>query len=103
MDEVGFPEFVAGLVHGTFDAIVDASIRQMEAFAELVSAVAKDVDEFTRENITPNQARDYLAVQHPNDLRVDVPSNGGEPSLRVVDPDGEPPSWLGSTDSTTSR
>src|SRR5437867_542517 len=31
-DELDFPEFVASLVHGTFDAIVDSSIRQMESF-----------------------------------------------------------------------
>src|SRR6185369_8010640 len=37
-DELDFPEFVASLVHGTFDAIVDSSIRQMESFADLVSA-----------------------------------------------------------------
>ena len=40
-DEIDFVDFVAGLVHGTFDAIVDASIRQMESYADLVSAVAK--------------------------------------------------------------
>jgi hypothetical protein len=86
---------VAGLVHSTFDAVVDASIRQMEAFAELVSAVAKDVDEFTRDNVTLNQARDHLAQQHPKDLRVDVPSDGGQPQLRVLAAeDEEPPGWL---------
>ena len=47
VDEVGFNTFVAGLVHGTWDALVDASIRQMEAFADLVRAVAKDVEDFT--------------------------------------------------------
>src|ERR1700756_3919787 len=31
VNEVDFPGFVAQLVHGTFDAIVDASIRQMES------------------------------------------------------------------------
>ena len=30
-DEIDFPAFVASLVHGTFDAIVDSSIKQMEA------------------------------------------------------------------------
>src|SRR5215213_2741530 len=55
-DEIDFPGFVAGLVHGTFDAIVDASIRQMESYSSLVSAVAKTVDQFTEENVSPNQA-----------------------------------------------
>src|SRR5262245_1054691 len=69
-DEIDFPAFVANLIHGTFDAIVDASIRQMEAFAELVSAVAKDVDRFTSENVTPNQVRDWLVQQYPRDLEL---------------------------------
>ena len=59
-DEIDFPDFVASLVHGTFDAIVDASIRQMESYADLVSAVAKSVEQFTEDNVTLNQARDWL-------------------------------------------
>jgi len=99
-DEIDFPSFVAGLVHGTFDAVVDASIRQMEEFANLVSAVAKDVDQFTEENVTANQARDWLVQQHPGDLQLDLPKQGEdrEPAVRVrtQGEDDEPrmPSWL---------
>ncbi len=71
-DEIDFPKFVASLVHGTFDAIVDASIRQMEAFADLVSAVAKSTQEFTRDNVTANQARDWLVQHYPKDLALDL-------------------------------
>lgn len=95
-DEINFPAFVAQLVHGTFDAIVDAAIRQMEAFAQLVSSVAKDVDQFTQENITPNQARDYLAERYPRDLVLDITGDAG-PQLRVrpkADGEEESPSWL---------
>jgi hypothetical protein len=74
-DEIDFPDFVAGLVHNTFDAIVDASIRQMEAFADLVSAVAKTAEDFTRDNVTDNHARDWLVQQYPNDLQLDL-TNG---------------------------
>jgi len=83
-DEIDFPTFVAGLVHGTFDAIVDATIRQMEAFADLVSAVAKDVDQFTRENVTTNHVRDWLAEQYPRDLQVQPP--GAAPRSRTRAP-----------------
>jgi hypothetical protein len=100
-DEINFPAFVAGLVHGTFDAIVDATIRQMEAFADLVSSVAKDVDQFTRENVTTNHVRDWLAEQYPRDLKVQLPgADGGEPRLTAVSPatpdesDGNSPAWL---------
>ena len=99
-DEIAFPAFVAGLLSGTFDAVVDASIRQMEEFASLVSAVAKDVDSFTRDNVTANQVRDTLAEQHRADLVLDIPADPsqGEPVLRArtTGVDGEPatPGWL---------
>lgn len=43
--EVDFPDFVSGLIEGTFHAIVDASIEQMRAYAELVKGVVASVDE----------------------------------------------------------
>jgi hypothetical protein len=104
VDEIDFPAFVAGLVHNTFDAIVEASIRQMEAFANLVSTVARSVDDFTRDNITPNHARDALRDKHPADLVLELPKPGeeGTPTLRVrprtaaEGGDDEPysPEWL---------
>lgn len=102
-DELDFPEFVASLVHGTFDAIVDSSIRQMESFADLVAAVAKPIDQFTQENVTLNQARDWLIEQHPADLALARDSE----EFRVVprtaslsENDGEPnsPGWLAEFD-----
>lgn len=102
VDEIDFPQFVAGLVHSTFDAIVEASIRQMEAFAELVSSLARSVDDFTRDNITPNQVRDWLRDKYPADLGVELPAPGtqGQPRLRArTAPGGEEdeaasPGWL---------
>jgi len=97
IDEVNFPAFVAGLVHGAFDAIVDSSIRQMEAFADLVSAVAKNANDFTRDNVSANQARDWLVQQHAQDLQLDL---SGPPRLlpqpRGPESEDEPysPDWL---------
>lgn len=94
VNEIDFPGFVAGLVHGTFDAIVDASIRQMESYSSLVSAVAKTVDQFTEENVTPNQARDWLAQRHPGEVRV-VPPTAEQPQpLLAPAAEGLTPSWL---------
>ena len=96
-DEIDFPEFVASLVHGTFDAIVDASIRQMESYADLVSAVAKNADQFTEDNVTLNQARDWLAQQYPQDVVLDLT---GSPKLLPKPVAGEgadqprSPDWL---------
>lgn len=81
-DELDFPAFVASLVHGTFDAMVDASIRQMQSFADLVAAVAKPLEQFTDENVSANQARDYLVEQHPRDVRLE--GKDGEFSLAPV-------------------
>jgi hypothetical protein len=93
-DEIDFPGFVAGLIHGTFDAIVEASIRQMEAFAGLVAAVAKDVDRFTRENVSSSHVRSWLAEQHPGDLALDPGQRSGLRVRQATDPDEEPPAWL---------
>jgi hypothetical protein len=99
-DEIDFPAFVASLVHGTFDAIVDASIRQMEAFADLVSAVAHSVEQFTSENVTPNQARDDLARKHPRDLLLEVGTGPDAAEPRLLprssgdDEEASSPSWL---------
>jgi hypothetical protein len=49
LSQVDFPAFVSALVGGVFQAIVGASIEQMEAYARLVDEVAKTVDQFVDE------------------------------------------------------
>jgi hypothetical protein len=94
VNEIDFPGFVAQLVHGTFDAIVDASIRQMESYSSLVSAVAKTVDQFTEENVSANQARDWLATRYPGDLKLLLPDGvRSEPEL-APQAEGLEPAWL---------
>jgi hypothetical protein len=98
-DELDFPKFVASLIHGTFDAMVDSSIRQMQAYADLVAAVAKPLDQFTQENVSLNQARDYLVEHHPRDVML-VDSGEGLTLAPIVKPSNdsgnEPqsPKWL---------
>lgn len=70
----------------------------MEAFADLVSAVAKDVDSFTRDNVTPNQVKDWLVQSYPRDLRLEVTPNEA-PRLRRRSQEGDEaeaasPAWL---------
>ncbi|WP_182466639.1 hypothetical protein [Sphingomonas gilva] len=95
-DEIDFPAFVASLVHGTFDAIVDSSIKQMESFADLVGAVSKPLDQFTQENVTPGQARAWMVEQYPRD--VTLIAEGGDYRLApLIAPGGEEaptPPWL---------
>jgi hypothetical protein len=80
---VNFPAFVAGLIDGVFNAIVTASIKQMDAYQKLVANVAKSVDEYMKDNITENAARDYLANRYPQHLQVDT--SGDKPVLKPSD------------------
>ncbi len=81
--DINFPQFVAGLIDGVFNAIVDASIKQMEAYAELVKNVAKSVDQFMKDNVSENQARDYLADRYGDHLEIDT--GGEQPQLKPKD------------------
>ena len=83
---VDFPEFVAGLIDGVFNSIVDASIRQMEAYSKLLESVVKSVNEFATDNFTPNQGRDYLVNRFPGTLRLNV--DQGQPRMGLT-PEGE--------------
>jgi hypothetical protein len=81
LSAIDFPSFVASLIHGTFQAIVDSSVQQMQAYAELLKNVATTVDRFMNDNISEGAARDYLADQHPDFLTRDT--SGGAQRLRV--------------------
>lgn len=63
--EVDFPAFVSDLVHGVFEAIVDASIQQMEAYAEMVAGVARSADRFLEENVSDDDALAWLGTTLP--------------------------------------
>ena len=83
--EVNFPSFVAELVKGTFQAIVESSIEQMRAYGELVQSVVMSTNEFRDQNVSENQARDHLVQTYPNVFQLNVgdtgprvgPRNGG--------------------------
>ena len=68
-------------MQGTFQAIVDASIQQMEAYANLLQEVAKTVDSFMADNVTDDMARDHLADNYGNVFRRDLST--GRPELTV--------------------
>ena len=42
----------------------------MEAYGELLANVAKTVDQFAQDNITENNARDWLAQRFPDELEI---------------------------------
>lgn len=83
VNRINFPKFVAGLIDGVFNAIVNSSIKQMEAYAELVRNVAKSVDQYMKDNVTENNARDYLTDRYPETLELDI--DGDRPKLKMRD------------------
>ena len=84
---VDFPAFVGGLIQNVFQAIVNASIQQMNAYGELLKSVAQTVDQFAQDNISLNNARDWLVDKFPGDLGVDSGDEAG-PRLAVTNEDG---------------
>ena len=84
---VDFPKFVGGLIQNVFQAIVDASIQQMEAYADLLKAVAQTVDQFAADNISMNNARDWMSQRFGADLTIDTSDREGGPRLGVKSED----------------
>jgi hypothetical protein len=79
LSAIDFPQFVASLIQGTFKAIVDASIQQMEAYAALLKNVAATVDRFMDDNVTDGMAKDHLANEHSWLFKRDA--SRGQPQL----------------------
>lgn len=76
VQNLGFVEFTAGLINGTFDAIVGATIKQMEAYAALVADVVKSLEQFRAENVSDDQINAHLLNRYPDgeggtSIRVD--------------------------------
>jgi hypothetical protein len=99
LDAVDFPGFVAALVTGTFQAIVDASKQQVSAYADLVASLSQTVESYSGDHVTPNQTRDWLRDRHNQYLRVVPPPAGKERSeqpqlLPRPEREGEAPAWL---------
>jgi hypothetical protein len=89
---VDFPAFVGGLIQNVFQAIVTASMQQMEAYGKLLKAVAQTVDQFAQDNISQNNARDWLAEKYPDVLDIATDNEDGEnagPRLALRGEDGD--------------
>ncbi|MCU7921750.1 MAG: hypothetical protein KZQ88_03540 [Candidatus Thiodiazotropha sp. (ex Dulcina madagascariensis)] len=82
VNAVDFPEFVSGLIQGVFQAIVDASIQQMEAYGELLAATSKTVGQFASDHISDAQAREHIASRHPSVVRIANTAEGAQLQLR---------------------
>jgi hypothetical protein len=84
---VDFPSFVGGLIQNVFQAIVNASIQQMNAYGQLLKSVAQTVDQFAQDNISLNNARDWLIDKYPDQIGLDEEAaneEGGQPRLALL-------------------
>jgi hypothetical protein len=89
---VDFPSFVGGLIQNVFQAIVTASIQQMNAYGQLLKSVAQTVDQFAQDNISLNNARDWLIDKYPDQIGLDEEAaneEGGQPRLAVKSEDSD--------------
>ena len=87
---VDFPAFVGGLIQNVFQAIVTASMQQMEAYGKLLKSVAQTVDQFAQDNISHNNARDWLSDKYPDLLEVEMQGEeGAGPHLKMRGEDGD--------------
>jgi hypothetical protein len=82
INEVNFPAFVASLVKGTFQAIVDASIQQMKAYGELVQSVAMSLNDFRDQNVSPEQGGQHLVSKYPKHFQMGQ-SDSGEKQVQL--------------------
>jgi len=68
LDNIGFPEFTANLINSVYDALLSGTLKQMEAYQELLSSVSKTLVEFQEANyseVTIAEAQDWLVQNFP--------------------------------------
>jgi hypothetical protein len=85
LNEVKFPQFVAGLIENVFSSIVRSSIEQMHAYQEMIAAVAQSLHQFMDDHVSPNQGRDNMVDQFPDlfEIGTDEWGDSGEPRLKL--------------------
>src|SRR5262245_56026542 len=83
--EVDFPAFVASLVKGTFQAVVDASIQQMQAYGQLVQSVAQSLNDFADDHVDEAEGQKKLISKYPNVFEMGQDKKTGTAKLQVKD------------------
>ena len=88
LNDVKFPVFVVSLIEGVFHAIVRASIEQMQAYTEMIAAVAKSLKQFTDDNVSENQGRDHMVDKFPDIFEIGTGEFGDSPGPKLKLRDG---------------
>jgi hypothetical protein len=75
IDEIDFPKFVRDLVKGVFDANLDVTLKQMEAFQKLLKTATASVSTFINK-IDDTAAFGYLAENQSDMFSLGFPDEG---------------------------
>jgi hypothetical protein len=92
IDEIDFPKFVRDLLKGVFDANLEVTLKQMEAFQKLLKSATADVSTFINK-IDDTAAFGYLAESQPDMFSLGFPDDAetdenGEKKLALTDKEG---------------
>ena len=82
LSKIGFPEFTSKLVTDVFDAMISANLRQIAAYAELVSVVARGLTDFindTKDDITGEEIVNLLVKVMPDKTGTKVRKDNDNP------------------------
>jgi hypothetical protein len=92
VENVDFPKFVRDLLKGVFDANLQVTLQQMEAYQKLLKTATKSVAEFARA-IDNTAAFGYLAENRSDEFSIDFddkePDANGQPKPVLTDKNGE--------------
>ncbi|MBD2259441.1 hypothetical protein [Pseudanabaena sp. FACHB-2040] len=75
---MAFVDFTQGLITGTFNSIIKATIDQMKAYSEMVADITKSLKEFASDNVSEDAVQEKLAQ-----LTFTEASNGKETAFAV--------------------
>src|SRR5260370_34340795 len=66
----------------------------MQSYAELVKNVSKSVDDYMKDNVTPDSARSYLADRYPDHIELDTSSQAPKAKVRQGADDSDMPDFF---------
>ncbi|MGQ0648554.1 MAG: hypothetical protein ACT4P7_13395 [Gemmatimonadaceae bacterium] len=92
VENVDFPKFVRDLLKGVFDANLQVTLQQMEAYQKLLKTATRSVAEFAKA-IDNTAAFGYLAENKSDDFSIDFDDNDrdeqGQPKPVLTNKEGE--------------
>lgn len=87
--QLDFPQFVADLLNGVFEANMKLNRDQMEAYRELLSEASKSVSAFVNQ-VDDAAAFGYLAENNSDEFSIDFGESGSDGSPTLTNSAGEP-------------